>query len=222
MNEKRLCAYPFPARSTACEHRHDMPPASRHHRLSGMARPVAAVAVGCFNIDDMPWLKHTAMNNTEFISFPGSTASPDDIVALADEYRRAAVALIRAGRKGEPLSRAPGRLCAIHAIELYLNAFRLAGGTSPQEVRSHFHNLAARAERAIASGLALRKRTAEHLRKMTEDREYLVSRYAPEMTSTLSQLNRLLATLEEVARKTTKRTGIEQPSVAASPAEADS
>lgn len=162
------------------------------------------------------------MNNTKIISYPGSTATPEHIVALAEEYRRAAVALIRAGRKGEPLSRAPGRLCAIHAIELYLNAFLLAGGTPPEEVRSHFHNLAARAERAIASGLVLRKRTAEHLRKMTDDREYLVSRYGPEMTSTLSQLNRLLATLEEVAKKTRKRTGVEQPSVPERPAEADS
>ena len=142
------------------------------------------------------------MNSTKTISYPGSTAAPADIVALADEYRRASIDLMGAGRKGEPLSRAPGRLCAIHAIELYLNAFLLAGGTPPEQVRSHFHNLAARAERAIASGLVLRKRTAEHLRKMTEDREYLVSRYGPEMTSTLSELNRLMATLEEVSKKT--------------------
>lgn len=148
------------------------------------------------------------MNSTKTISYPGSTAAPEDIVALADEYRHAAIALMKAGRKGEPLSRAPGRLCAIHAIELYLNANLLAGGMPPDEVRSHFHNLAARAERAIANGLVLRKRTAEHLRKMTDDREYLVSRYGPEMTSTLSQLNRLLATLDEVGEKTRKGIGI--------------
>lgn len=142
------------------------------------------------------------MNSTKTNSYPGSTAAPADIAALADEYRRASIDLVRAGRKGEPLSRAPGRLCAIHAIELYLNAFLLAGGTPPEQVRSHFHNLAALAERAIASGLDLRKRTSEHLRKVTEDREYLVSRYGPEMTSTLSELNRLMATLEEVSKKT--------------------
>ena len=98
----------------------------------------------------------------------------------------------------------------MHAIELYLNAFLLAGGTPPEQVRSHFHNLAARTESAIASGLVLRKRTAEHLRKMTEDREYLVSRYGPEMTSTLSELNRLMATLEEVSKKTRIRFGLVQ------------
>ena len=80
--------------------------------------------------------------------------------------------------------------------------------SSTEQVRSHFHNLAARTERAIASGLVLRKRTAEHLRKMTEVREYLVSRYGPEMTSTLSELNRLTATLEEVSRKTKLRIGL--------------
>ena len=152
----------------------------------------------------------SVMNNTKTITYPGSTAAPNDIVALADEYRRAAIALMESGRRGEPLSRAPGRLCAMHAIELYLNAFLLAGGTPPEQVRSHFHNLAARTESAIASGLVLRKRTAEHLRKMTEDREYLVSRYGPEMTSTLSELNRLMATLEEVSKKTRIRFGLVQ------------
>ncbi|GHD99175.1 hypothetical protein GCM10008024_05500 [Allgaiera indica] len=156
----------------------------------------------------MSWLIILTMNGTNTIPYPGSTAAPEDIVALADEYRRAAIALMESGRKGEPLSRAPGRLCAIHAIELYLNAFLLVGGTPPEQVRSHFHNLAARAEKAIDSGLILRKRTAEHLRKMTETREYLVSRYGPEMTSTLSELNRLMATLEEVSKKTSIRIGL--------------
>ena len=32
-------------------------------------------------------------------------------------------------------------------------------------------------------------------------REYLVTRYGPELTSTLAQLNRLAATLDEVASK---------------------
>lgn len=141
--------------------------------------------------------------------YPGAAAAPEEIVALADEYRHAAVALMGAGRKGDPLSHAPGRLCAIHAIELYLNAFLLAGGASPEEVRSHIHDLAVRAERAICSGLVLRKRTAEHLQKMTKDREYLVSRYGPEMTSTFSQINRLMATLDEVAGKTRKWVGDE-------------
>jgi hypothetical protein len=39
---------------------------------------------------------------------------------------------------------------------------------------------------------------------MMGNREYLVTRYGPEMTSTASQINRLTATLEEVAIKVTK------------------
>jgi hypothetical protein len=71
------------------------------------------------------------------------------------------------------------------------------------------HDLAQRAEWARLCGLQLRKRTAAHLSAMMGNREYLVTRYGPEMTSTASQINRLTATLEEVANKVTAivRTG---------------
>ena len=36
---------------------------------------------------------------------------------------------------------------------------------------------------------------------MTESREYLISRYGPEMSGTLSESNRLMATLNEIAKK---------------------
>jgi hypothetical protein len=36
---------------------------------------------------------------------------------------------------------------------------------------------------------------------VTRDREYLVSRYGPEDFATLSEINRLVATLDEVASK---------------------
>jgi hypothetical protein len=38
---------------------------------------------------------------------------------------------------------------------------------------------------------------------MVGNREYLVTRYGAEMTSTVSQINRLTATLDEVANKVT-------------------
>jgi hypothetical protein len=128
-------------------------------------------------------------------------------VALADEYLLAAELLMQRGRPGEPLSRAPARLCAIHAIELYLNAFLLDRGVSHAQVRAQMHNLADRTELALAHGLVLRKLTREHLVKMTDDREYLVSRYGPEMSATLSQVNRLMATLNELAKKVRIRIG---------------
>jgi hypothetical protein len=101
------------------------------------------------------------------------------------------------------LSRAPCRLTAIQSIELYLNALLLHVGHEPSRIRGMQHDLFARTDLAIASGLHLRKRTAAHLSMMTGNREYLVTRYGPEMTATSSQINRLTATLEEVANKVT-------------------
>lgn len=92
-------------------------------------------------------------------------------------------------------------MSAIHAIELYLNALLLFRGQETSRIRGLQHDLAARTEMAIANGLQLRKRTAAHLSAMAGNREYLVTRYGPEMTATISQINRLTATLDEVANK---------------------
>lgn len=82
------------------------------------------------------------------------------------------------GRR-QPLWRAPATLCAIHAVELYLNVLLLHLGCSATEIRSYLHDLAQRSALAMEQGLTLQRRTAEHLGKMTRDREYLVSRYGP-------------------------------------------
>jgi hypothetical protein len=133
--------------------------------------------------------------------YPGDIAAPADVLRLAEEYRKAAVVVATLGRKGDPISRAPYRLTAIHAVELYLNALLLHAGHTPSRIRGFQHDLAARTELALETGLRLRKRTEAHLREMATSREYLVSRYGPELTSTLSQVNRLGATLDEVATK---------------------
>ena len=138
-------------------------------------------------------------------SYPGQSATAEDVFLLAEEYRRAAGVLLGLGRTGEPRSRAPYRLTAIHAIELYLNALLLIDGLDAPQVRGLQHDLAARAKLALASGLALRSRTAAHLEAMAKGREYLVSRYGTDQTSTLSQLNRLQATLEEIGEKVGKK-----------------
>jgi hypothetical protein len=132
--------------------------------------------------------------------YPGGSATPRQILDLADEYRRAADALLRTGRPGRPLSRAPYRLVAIHAVELYLNAFLLAAGHPAAKLRGLQHDLAARTGFALDAGLPLRKRTAEHLCRLSETREYVVIRYDP-ATPAGSALNRLAATLTEVAEK---------------------
>ncbi|WP_371054340.1 hypothetical protein [Rhodosalinus sp. K401] len=133
--------------------------------------------------------------------YPGTNANPAEIFALAAEYHSAAEDLIRKGQPRQPMSRAPAQLCAIHAIELYLNAFLLASGEPPEKVRAHFHNLAVRAKTAVDRGLILRRLTLDHLVRMTEGREYLISRYGPELSGSVSESNRLMATLTGIARK---------------------
>ncbi|ARU16671.1 hypothetical protein A9D14_11405 [Croceicoccus marinus] len=140
------------------------------------------------------------MNDQAIALYPGGAATPAEVVALADEYRFAAQLLVQNGRPGEPRSRAPFRMVAIHAVELYLNAFLLQSGHSAGQVRGLQHNLAARAELAVERGLVLRKRTREHLHSMSQSREFLLTRYVPSSTS-LSEINRLQATLTEVAQK---------------------
>ena len=136
-------------------------------------------------------------------SHPGELASPQQMLALADEYRLASDALHKQRRMGEPLSLAPFRLTAIHAVELYLNAMLLACGREPAEIRGFGHDLSKRAALALTLGLKLRKGTVQHLDMLIVGREYLVSRYAPEVAGVASlQTNRMLATLKDVAEKT--------------------
>jgi hypothetical protein len=137
-------------------------------------------------------------------NYPGGSAQPHEIQQLADEYKEAVVLLRDRGHRHSPLSWAPCRQTAIHAIELYLNALLLSTNHDASCVRGFQHNLAPRVEAAIIVGLKLRKRTELHLRDMSSSREYLIARYAPEMISTLSQINRLMATLDEVAVKVAK------------------
>ena len=133
-------------------------------------------------------------------SYPGAVASPRQVLGLAEEYRRAAHALLPTGRRKQPLSHAPYRLVAIHSLELHLNALLLATGHPTARVRGLQHDFATRTDLAIAAGINLRKRTILHLRGLSETREYLITRYDPELSAS-SQLNRLAATLEEVAEK---------------------
>jgi HEPN domain-containing protein len=132
--------------------------------------------------------------------YPGETATPRQILKLADEYRLAAEALWKAGRPRQPLSRAPYRLIAIHAVELYLNAFLLAVGHPAPKLRGLHHDFAGRTRLALDAKLRLKKLTMEHLEQLSATREYLITRYDP-ATTAASELTRLAATLAEVAHK---------------------
>ncbi|MCB2402582.1 hypothetical protein ELI49_24355 [Rhizobium ruizarguesonis] len=133
--------------------------------------------------------------------FPGSNAKPWEVLNLANAYSRASILLFSEGQKQVALSIAPARMCAIHAIELYLNAFLRHEGVTPEEIRKRMHNLA---EPMFVAKLKLRKKTALHLEAMTAKREYLISRYAPERTKEHTELNRLHATMAEVMAKVRK------------------
>jgi hypothetical protein len=141
---------------------------------------------------------------TDRKDYPGDLASPDQVLELANEYRTAALALMALGKRGRPLTWSPFRLVAIHALELYLNALLLRGGASPLVVRGMSHDLESRVEAVSKMGLCLRARTSAHLRGLHQKREYLITRYGPELAATSSQVNRLAATLDEVAEKVGK------------------
>jgi hypothetical protein len=131
--------------------------------------------------------------------YPGNEATPVQLMQLAAEWRRAAGLLWDARRRRAPLSFAPYRFVAIHAVELYLNAFLQAKGHAPKAVRGMQHNLAARTALAVEAGLKLRPKTRAHLKTMTGSREHLVARYGPEQIAAASELNRVGATLNEFA-----------------------
>ncbi|MGX8011381.1 hypothetical protein ACVDG8_021655 [Mesorhizobium sp. ORM8.1] len=140
--------------------------------------------------------------------YPGELASPQQVYELAEEYRKAANLLLQLGRPGKPLTRAPFRLSAIQAIELYLTALLLHRGHNPNQIRKMQHDLSGRTKYAMEAGLHLRAKTSKHLESLSQNREYLITRYGPELAATASQINRLTATLEEVAVKVTALIGL--------------
>lgn len=141
------------------------------------------------------------MQNIVAISpYPGTSASLGQMLDLAQAYLAAAYKLMDY-ETGNPLASAPARLVSIQAIELYLNAFLLSSGETSATVRSLQHDLGKRSELAIKAGLVLRKRTEIHLLSLSGAREYLTSRYGPELAGTWSQLNALHCTLKEVSEK---------------------
>lgn len=144
------------------------------------------------------------MTNTVEIkdkAYPGEFATPEDLILLAQEYRKAADAILPLGKSGKHLTRAPYRLVAIQTIELYLNAFLLISGCTPKEIRGLQHDFSAKAALAKEKGLLLRQKTQVHIVSLYSTREYLTSRYGAEMTTKQSEMTRLKATIEELAKK---------------------
>jgi hypothetical protein len=147
--------------------------------------------------------------------YPGDNATVEELFSLAEEYWKAAGVLKGTCRRGNPISHAPYRMVAIHAVELYLNALLRFQGLTPPDIRKMNHNLVERLGRACTTKLKLRNRTAAHIAVMSDCREYLVSRYGPDKMKNLSQLNRLEATLEQIRKEVHKLIGAAKPRAAA-------
>ena len=130
----------------------------------------------------------------------GADAGSGGWLERAAAFHRAACTLLE---QGSAVS-APARLCAIHAVELYLSAFLASHGMAATDIRKMGHDLAARGAAVRARGLVLRHGTAAHLAAMTEAQEYVALRYRPMATGTLAPANRMAATLGEVSEKVTK------------------
>jgi len=134
-------------------------------------------------------------------AYPGKAADVRSILNLAARYRDAANTL------GEGLSKPnhlPRRLMALHSIKLYLDALLLANGLNRQTICSFEGDFNERTRVAMDLGLVLRKRTVEHLATLSSSREYLAVSYGSETTATLSQMNRVMATLDELSQKVRK------------------
>nr|WP_234913366.1 hypothetical protein [Rhizobium rhizogenes]QCL10554.1 hypothetical protein pC6.5d_661 [Rhizobium rhizogenes] len=134
-------------------------------------------------------------------AYPGKAAGVQDILNLAMQYQNAASKL---GEGSSKPNQAPRRLLALHTMELYLNAFLLAKGVTPATIRGLRHDLGERVRIASEAGLVLRKRTLAHLAMLSTSNEYDAISYAPELTAALSQVNRVMATVDELSRKVRK------------------
>lgn len=147
--------------------------------------------------------------------YPGHGATPDQVLKLANEYSRAAAILIERRTKKAPLSSAPIRFSALHAIELYLNAFLLKAGMTPSQLRGLLHDLAKRTDLALQHGLVLRNGTLKHLRELAETREYLATRYGADILSPGAEITRITATLDELNTKVSRAIDQTEPICAA-------
>lgn len=136
---------------------------------------------------------------------PGDNATPQDVLVLANQYRSAFENLRRPKGAAAKALIAPAHLCAIHAIELYLHALLRQEGTPYPALRDHHHKLADMVTYECVAELNLRTKTIQHLKTMTDSREYVVVRYAPEMKHKRSNPTQVEATLKDIADKVIER-----------------
>ncbi len=111
-------------------------------------------------------------------AYAGEAGGARGVLKLAKQYQDAANKL---GEGSPKSSQIPRHLLALHAIELYLNAFWLAKGVDLPTIRGLRHDLGERVRIASEAGLVLRKRTVTHLGMLSASNEYHIVRYAPSL-----------------------------------------
>lgn len=147
---------------------------------------------------------------------PGSVhrheSDAEEIVGLARIYAACASDLAAAVVGGGVARQAPARFCAVHAVELYLNAYLRHCGMPGAELRRMCHDQSARLMHAMARGLRLPNGTALHIIRMSEDRDYLRLRYELSAAATLAPMTRIAATLRDVGAAVDAALAIPPPS----------
>jgi hypothetical protein len=125
-------------------------------------------------------------------------ASPQAVLDLAGNYRAAADHLFAAFRNGNRQFDLPARLCALHAVELYLHAFLRFRGVACGHIKARHHNLW---HEEFCHRLELDAKTSQHLKDLSENREYRAVRYPDGQQARLSQTNRMARTLGAIREK---------------------
>jgi hypothetical protein len=149
----------------------------------------------------------TVMQNkkSETSAYPGEKMSPGQMLALAHEYKRIAQSLDKLEIKSRPIALAPFRFAAIHAIELYINAYLLFRGVEARELRKINHDLVRRQIWAHELGLVLRSKTIERIGQIMLNREYLSARYSVCHVKNGLDFTQLEMVMSELAKKVTMK-----------------
>jgi|OM-RGC.v1.024672236 hypothetical protein len=125
-------------------------------------------------------------------------ATPHDVLVLAAKYAEAADCLFAEHRRSQSDLNLPARLCALHAVELYLHAFLRYRGASAKQLRTRNHGLW---HDEFNRCLDLDAKTRQHLQDLSDQKAYLSVRYPNDPVQRPCPINRMERTLEAIREK---------------------
>lgn len=127
------------------------------------------------------------------------------MLSLAHEYRKIALTLDKLEVKKRPIALAPYRFAAVHAIELYINAFLMFKGYEAKALRGANHDFAKRQKWANELGLVLHSKTIARIDQIMLNREYLAARYSISHMKHGLDFAQLEIIMVELAKKVTAK-----------------